>query len=857
MSESRDSGPTESIVISPEPSGSLQNHDADDGEAFDLASVPDVLPVLPLRDSLVFPYIIVPLSVRRATSLAAVDQALAESRIVLLASSAEAASNGGEEESEEIGPLHEIGVVALIMRMLKLPDGRVRVLVQGLCRAGIQHVSQTRPFVRARIRPLADQGASPAQGDGEARAAAPSEEEVEVNVRATKDLLERAVQLGRPISSEVMVIAANLEDPGRLADLAASNLDLGHETGLEILSCLDPLLRLKRVNELLSHEVRLLTMQFEIASQARDEMDRSQREYFLRQQLRTIQEELGEAGELEEEIESYRAKARDLELGDEAAAEVERQLRRLEKGHPDSAESSVIRTFLDWLLGLPWQQVTVDNLDLERARRVLDEDHYDLERVKQRILEFLAVRKLKPDAKGPILCLVGPPGVGKTSLGRSVARALGRRFVRIALGGVRDEAEIRGHRRTYVGAMPGRILQGLRQAGTSNPVFMLDEIDKIGSDFRGDPAAALLEVLDPAQNDSFRDHYLGVEYDLSRVLFLTTANLLDPIPAAFRDRLEVLRLSGYTLPEKLQIATRHLVPQQLVENGLDSCGVHFSSGALRRVIRDYTREPGLRELERSIGSICRKLAYRLATEPNGERTAKVIAGGRPATAGSGSDEAAPRSFRITARQIPGHLGPARHFSEEALEGDRVGVATGLAWTAAGGDLLIVEAISVPGKGELKLTGQLGEVMRESAQAALSFVRGHLAREDPATGGRIDEIDLHVHVPAGSVPKDGPSAGITIAAALLSLLLGRAVRADLAMTGELTLRGDVLPIGGLREKILAADAAGLRTVLIPKANLRDLEEIRSTIRRKLQVRAIASMHEVIDLALLPRTPRDGD
>ena len=769
--------------------------------------LPDVLPVLPLKDVVIFPYIILPLSVGRDKSVLAVDHALSENRVIMLV-----AQRDPEVEEPKESEIFKVGTAAVIMRMLKLPDGRIRILVQGIARAGIDNLSQTEPFVQARIRRLEE----PA---GDERTL-----EIEALIRSVKESLDKVVNLGKTISPEVMVIAANLDDPGRLADLAASNLELKVEEAQGVLETLAPIERLQKVNEMLMREIQLLTMQQEISSQARGEMDRSQREYFLRQQLKAIHQELGEGDELAEEIAGYRRLAEEKKLPPEAKEEVERQIKRLERSHPESAETAIIRTYLEWLSGLPWGKTTADILDLDRARKILDEDHYDLEKVKERILEYLAVRKLTQRAKGPILCFVGPPGVGKTSLGRSIARALGREFVRISLGGVRDEAEVRGHRRTYVGALPGRIIQGIQQAGTSNPVFMLDEIDKVGADFRGDPSSALLEVLDPEQNFSFRDHYLGVEYDLSQVMFITTANLLEPIQPAFLDRMEVIRLTGYTAEEKLHIARRHLIPKLLEEHGLTDKNVAFSDDALQKIIKDYTKEAGLRNLERELGAICRKVAVKVAVRERKKQT-------------------------VTPKRVEEFLGAARHFSEELLNRDRVGVSTGLAWTAAGGDLMFIEVIAVPGKGSLMLTGQLGEVMKESAQAALSFARRFSTGADLPVD-YFAAHDLHIHVPAGSIPKDGPSAGITIATAIVSVVLGRPVNRRVAMTGEITLRGDVLPIGGLKEKVLAARAAGIKTLLVPKLNQRDLAEIPKELTAGLTFHFVEAMEEVLDLALLP-------
>ncbi len=775
--------------------------------------IADVLPVLLLKDRVMFPYIILSLSEVEPRAVLAVEQALARDQILLLVSPADPPAGAAVREG-----LFALGTASAILRMLKLPDGRIRILVQGLARARLEHLNQTEPFLEARISRLAE----PAGGELPL--------EAEALFRSVKESLERAADLGKGISPEVLVVAANLEEPGRLADLAASNLELKVEDAQEVLATLDPVERLGKVSRLLEREIQLLTMQQEISSQARGEMDRNHREYFLRQQLKAIREELGEGEEIAEEIAACRRQAAERDLPDEALQELERQLRRLERSHPDSAETSVIRTYLDWLTGLPWRTYSTDLLDLDHARRVLDEDHHDLEKVKERILEYLAVRTLNGASKGPILCFVGPPGVGKTSLGRSIARALGRRFARLSLGGVRDEAEIRGHRRTYVGALPGRILQALHQAGTSNPVFMLDEIDKLGSDYRGDPSAALLEVLDPEQNGSFRDHYLGVSYDLSQVMFITTANLLEPVLPAFRDRMEVIALAGYTTEEKLAIARRHLIPKQLRENGLGPEHLRLPEATVRRVIIDYTREAGLRNLERELAAICRKVAMRVARGHT-------------------------RRLTVSPRRVESLLGPARHFPSELLAGDRVGIATGLAWTEAGGDLMLIEVVAVPGKGQLLLTGHLGEVMKESAQAALSFARAYCGRHGvPAEF--FAAHDVHVHVPAGSIAKDGPSAGITIATAIVSVATRRQVRHDVAMTGEITLRGDVLPIGGLKEKVLAARQSGVRKVLLPKLNQRDLAEIAPALRQGIGFELVEGMEQVLAAAFADPQARVG-
>ncbi len=779
----------------------------------DQVKIPDELPVLPLRDMVVFPFIIAPLSVGRTMSIQAVDKALAENRMILLT-----AQRDKDEEEPDGEDLFEMGTVAVIMRMLKLPDGRIRVLVQGVSRARITSYTQARPHLQAKIERVADDAYDP------------NSIEQEAMMRSVKQLLDRAAGLGKNLPSEVMVIANNLEDPGRLADLTASNLELKIDEAQTVLATLEPLDRLKCVHDLIKRELDLLSMQREIDSLARDEMDRSQRESYLRYQMKAIMDELGEGNEVGEEIEQYRKKARKLRLSDEAEEELQRQLKRLERMHPDSSEATTVRNYLDWLTCLPWGRSTRDNLDLTKAAAILDEDHYGLEQIKERILEYLAVRKLKKKSKGPILCFVGPPGVGKTSLGRSIARALGRKFVRLALGGVKDEAEIRGHRRTYVGAMPGRIIQGLHQVGSANPVFMLDEVDKIGSDYRGDPSAALLEVLDPEQNFSFRDHYLGLPYDLSDVMFVTTANLLDPIQPAFRDRMEIIPLAGYTEEEKLVIAQRHLVPKQVEASGLKTTQIDFSENALKATIGEYTREAGLRNLERAVARVCRKVARQVA-------------------------EGQKRKVRVIASSLEGYMGPAPISREAVLKDDQVGLATGLAWTVAGGDVLFIEATTMEGPGKLILTGQLGDVMKESAQAALSYARAHAA-ELGIREGYFEKRDIHVHVPEGAIPKDGPSAGITMAAAMLSEFTGRPVRAGVAMTGEITLRGNVLPVGGIKEKVLAGRRSGVETFVLPATNRKNLEEVPKALRRDLDFVFVDHVREVFDAVLAERPDEPG-
>jgi ATP-dependent Lon protease len=769
--------------------------------------IPEVLPVLPLRDIVIFPFMIVPLYVSRDRSIKAVDQALSDNRMILLAAQK-------RQDDEDPGPddIFTVGTVALIMRMLKLPDGRIRVLVQGIGRARIVSFEEGHPHLHARIEPVTEPEATD------------KNLEIEALMRNVKAALEKSANLGKPISPEVIVIATNMEEPGRLADLTASNLDLKVEGAQEILEATDPVERLRRVHELMAKELEVLAMQQEISSQAKGEMDRSQREFFLRQQLKAIQSELGEGNELAEEIASLKEKAHKARMPKPVLEEVERQLKKLERMHPDSAETATLRNWLDWMVGLPWGKQSKDNLDLAEAQRILDEDHYGLEKVKERIVEYLAVRKLKDKMKGPLLCFVGPPGVGKTSLGKSIARALGRKFVRLSLGGVKDEAEIRGHRRTYVGSMPGRIVQGIHQAGTNNPVFMMDEVDKIGADYRGDPSSALLEVLDPEQNNSFRDHYLGVPFDLSNVMFICTANLTDTIQAAFLDRMEVIRLSGYTEEEKVEIAKRHIVPKQLEEHGITPENLLLTDKALRTIINSYTREAGLRNVEREIASISRKVARKVA---EGQAT----------------------TTKVTPGNLPRFLGAPKILPEEILKEDEVGIATGLAWTATGGDIMFIEARAMSGKGRLTLTGSLGDVMKESAQAALTHSRAR-AHSYGIKEDFFATHDVHVHVPEGAIPKDGPSAGITMATAMLSVFTNRKVRRSVAMTGEITLRGKVLPIGGLKEKMLAAKRAGITVIICPRLNKKELDDINPTIKRGLEVHLVDDVDEVLRLALIP-------
>jgi len=769
-------------------------------------NIPKELPVLMLRDIVVFPYMVVPLFVGREKSKKAIDHALSTHRMILLLT-----QKNMEIEEPKSEDVYQMGTVALVMRMLKLPDGRVRILAQGLIRAEVRELYEEKPYYSAKIKVI--------------REAEVEKEQIEVEamIRNVRDGLDEASTLGKNIPPEIMIIAANVDEPGRLADLTAATLDLKIEEAQDLVEIIEPFNRLKKVYEKLTKELQLLDVQSKISTEAKGEMDKLQKQYYLRQQIKAIQKELGEGSEIQEDIKNYQEKLKKLKVTKEVREEIEKEINRLGQMHPESAETAVVRNYLDWMFSLPWNKSTKDNLDLRKAKTILDEDHYGLDKVKERILEYLGVRKLSKTIKGPILCFVGPPGVGKTSLGRSIARALGREFMRISLGGIRDEAEIRGHRRTYVGALPGRIIQGIRRGGSNNPVFMMDEVDKIGADFRGDPSSALLEVLDPEQNNSFRDHYLGVPYDLSNVMFITTANLLDPIQPAFRDRMEVLHLPGYTEEEKLQISMRHLVPKQIKEHALNEKRISFTKGAIKQIISLYTREAGVRNLEREIASICRKVARKVA---EGRETLS----------------------QITSQNVEKYLGPAKVFRDQLLKTDHVGVAIGVAWTAAGGEILFVEATMMKGKGILTLTGSLGDVMKESAQAALSYARTH-AKEYGIDSQIFSKNDFHIHIPEGAIPKDGPSAGVTMATSLLSICTHRKIKWDVAMTGEITLRGNILPVGGIKEKVLAAQRAGVKKVILPLANKKDLIDIPKKIIKSIEFIFVESVDEVFNHALL--------
>jgi ATP-dependent Lon protease len=790
----------------------LMTEDYPEIPAPSIEQIPEELPLLPVRDIVVFPYMVLPLFVGRDMSIKAIEAALSSDRLIFLTT-----QKNQDVEVPETQDLYQLGTVGVIMRMLKLPDARIKILVQGLTKARVQEFTQTNPFFSARIKTLT-----------ESSTALPSLEK-EAIVRSTRESLEKIVGLGKVLMPDVLTVIENLDDPGRLADIISSNLGLNIEITQGVLEIDDPLLRLRRVNEILSNEQDVLSMQQKIQAEAKGEMDKTQREYFLREQLKAIQKELGELDDRSEEVAEFRRKIQEASMPDKVLKEAEKQLKRLEKTHQDTAEAGTIRTYLEWIVELPWNRHSEDNLDLPQANQVLQEDHYDLERVKERILEYLAVRKLKDKMKGPILCFVGPPGVGKTSLGKSIARAMGREFVRMSLGGTRDEAEIRGHRRTYVGALPGRIVQGIKQAGTNNPVFMLDEVDKIGTDFRGDPSAALLEVLDPEQNHAFVDHYLGVPVDLSKVMFITTANLTDPILSALRDRMEIIEIPGYSEEEKLGIAQRYLIPRQLEEHGITQEHLLITDSCLARIISQYTKEAGVRNLERELANVMRKVAKRIA-------------------------EGKIKRYQVTPRNLHHYLGVPKYVPDQEQEKDEVGVSTGLAWTETGGDVLYIEASVIKGKGLLTLTGHLGDVMKESAHAALTYIRSQ-AKSLGINPDIFAKQDIHVHVPAGAIPKDGPSAGITMATALASCLSSKPVKRDLAMTGEVTLRGRILAIGGLKEKVLAAKRAHIKTIVMPKRNQKDLDDIPKHLLRGLEFIYVENMSEVLKVALRTKNRHD--
>ena len=775
--------------------------------------LPSTLPLLPVRDIVVFPYMIVPLFVGRESSIGAVNEALSKDRLLLLL-----AQKDPEMENPAPEDLYATGVVATVVRMLRMPDDRLKILVQGLAKVKALSFLKSDNYFHAEVEKIVDSEDPPMTVETEAL------------IRNIRGEVEKSISLGKNFPQDLPVLVDNLGSVGKVADVVASNMGLKVQDAQQVLGISDPLQRLQRVNELLNKELELLEIQQKIHTEAHDGMTKSQKDYYLREQLKAIQKELGEDGSLSEEIEEFRKKIKKAKMPKEIEKEAEKQARRLEKMYPEAAEAAIVRTYLEWMTEIPWSMTSKDNLDLKSASKILDEDHYNLEKVKERILEYLGVRKLKNNKmKGPILCFVGPPGVGKTSLGKSIARAMGRKFVRVALGGVRDEAEIRGHRRTYIGALPGRILQGLKQAGTNNPIFMIDEIDKLGSDFRGDPSSALLEVLDPEQNGAFVDHYLGVPFDLSKVMFITTANLADTIPSALLDRMEVIRIPGYTEEEKVSIVKTYIIPKQLEEHGITEKYLEITTEGIKKAISQYTREAGLRNIEREIATICRKVAKRVAEGE--EKPHKVISG-----------------------NLHKYLGIRKFLSEVEEKNDQVGVATGLCWTQHGGELLYVEVTLMRGKGKLTLTGQMGEVMQESAKAAVSYARSR-SKELGLKDDFFFQTDFHIHVPAGGIPKDGPSAGITMVVALISALTKIPVRHTIAMTGEITLRGRILPIGGLKEKSLAAKRAGINNIVIPIGNKKDLEEIPPKIRKNTDFIFADHIDDVIE-KILSKSPYPG-
>ena len=784
-------------------------------EEMEARELPAEIGLLPLRDTILFPHAVLPLAVARESSVALVNEAGKERKVIGVVTQRDPAVDDPVETD-----LHRIGTLTHIHKLFKFPDGSLRLVVQGIDRFRITRVTQYRPYIKAIIEPVVE--------------SIPADKEVEVRALAqnTQGLFQRVVSLSPTLSEELSNVSGNIQEPGRLADFITGSLQtLNTMQKQEILEVLDIGERLRQVNKTLLRDLEVLEVGSKIQNQVKNELQKSQREYYLREQIKAIQKELGEGDDQQRETTELRDKIEAAGMPEDVKKEALRELDRLGKMQPAAAEYTVTRTYIDWLVALPWNKRTEAEIDLVKAREVLDNDHYDLEKVKDRILEYLAVRKMKPDIKGPILCFVGPPGVGKTSLGRSIAASMGRKFHRISLGGMRDEAEIRGHRRTYIGALPGQIVQGLRRADTRNPVFMLDEVDKLGMDFRGDPASALLEVLDPEQNNTFKDHYIDLPFDLSEVLFICTANILDTVPPALRDRMEVIRLAGYTEEEKLHIARRHILPRQFENHGVSPESVAFGDEALTKLIREYTREAGLRNVEREVASIIRKIARKRA-------------------------EGLQDTIVVTPERVEEFLGAPYFMREEMEERTTIpGVSTGLSWTAAGGEVLYIEATQMSGKKGLTITGQLGDVMKESAQAALSWVRAH-ARQLGVEDSFFERVDLHLHVPEGAIPKDGPSAGVTMVTALTSLLTGRAVRPRIAMTGEMTLSGRVLPVGGIKEKVLAAHRLGVKEIILPRRNQKQVkEDIPENIRADLKIHLVSTLEEVLDLALTPGDPRD--
>lgn len=769
--------------------------------------IPDQIPMLPVRDIVIFPYMIIPLFVGRESSIQAVEDSLSKNRLIFLASQKDLT-----EETPSQDTVYRTGTVAMIMRMRKLADGRVKILIQGMAKARVTQFHNDRPFFNVSVEKVNE-------------IYEPDEEtqmKAEALIRTTKELLEKVIALGKVLSPDILLVIDDINEPGRVADLVASNLGLRVEEAQAILETTDHLDRLRQVNEKLTAETDVLQMQAKIRTQAKDEMSKSQREYFLREQMKAIKSELGEGDSKTDEMDELRQKLMTCGMPEDVESEVMKQLGRLERMHPDASEASMIRTYLDWMADLPWQKETVDSIDIEKAKKILEADHHGLEKSKERILEFLAVQKLKDNMRGPILCFCGPPGVGKTSLGKSIAKSMDRKYFRIALGGVKDEAEIRGHRRTYVGAMPGKIVQALKQIGTRNPVIVLDEIDKLGSDFRGDPSAAMLEVLDPEQNATFRDNYLNVDFDLSKCLFIATANVVENIPPALRDRMELIHISGYTQNDKLEITKKHLIRKQMDDNGVTEESIEFTDEGINYLINHYTREAGLRNLEREVGSVCRKVAK------------EVVLGSK-------------KKFIIDEECVVNFLGAPKFLKEDRLAEDTVGVSTGLAWTQAGGEVLYVEALNMKGKGGYTLTGQMGDVMKESATAAMSYARAH-CDELGIDDKWFENNHVHIHMPAGGIPKDGPSAGITMTTAIVSIMTNNPVRKDVAMTGEVTLTGRVLPIGGIKEKALAALSHGIKTVICPLANKKDVDEISEDIRKAVNFIFVEHLDEVLQIAL---------
>ncbi len=776
--------------------------------------IPEVLPLLPVRDVVIFTDMLLPLFIGREKSINATENAVESDKYLFLAT-----QKDPTVESPDPDQIYQIGTVGRVIRLIKLPDGRLKTLVQGIAKAKIIEFTRKSTFYRVKIELINEESVGKLGVESEAL------------MRNVREQYERILALKGEMTGEIGTILENIHDPGKLADLVASNLRLKTEDAQTLLELNEPEVRLNKINELLSKEVELSAVQAKIQSDVRDEISKTQRDYFLREQVRAIHKELGETDEKNIELEEYSKKIKQAKMSKEADKEARKQLKRLKQMHTDSSEASIIRTYLDWLVEMPWSKSTKDVINIKLANKTLDKNHYGLDKVKDRILEYLSVRKLNPKMKGPILCFVGPPGVGKTSLGQAIANAMKRKFVRISLGGLRDEAEIRGHRRTYIGALPGRIIQGLKQCGTNNPVFMMDEIDKIGSDFRGDPSSALLEALDPEQNVAFSDHYFNLSFDLSKVMFILTANIIDTIPSALLDRMELIHISGYTQEEKFVIANTYLLPRQIKENGLKTVrSLGISSGAMNKIISEYTSEAGLRNLERELGSICRKAARRKAEGKKG-------------------------AVSITQANLRKFLGVSKFQPEMDQEESQIGLSTGLAWTQVGGEVLYVEASLLPGKGDLIITGQLGEVMQESARAAVSYARANLKKLG-AKKDFLENQDVHIHVPAGAIPKDGPSAGIAMATALLSAIKEEPVAKDVAMTGEITLRGRVLPIGGLKEKALGALRAGIRTIIVPEKNKKDLSEIPENVKKKIEFIPVQQMDEVLALAIESKKRKSG-